>query len=267
MDIVVGQADYARGCSRAGGGAPTRRSSPTSGCSRRCAKLPRTSGASPRSRAGGSASADSGRSAAARRTAQRWRIGRSSRSLADTGRARRRCWRTLQALSLAARGVAARRLIADFTRQPPTAAALPPLGALTSRETDVLTLIAQGKPNIRDQRRPVHRTRDHQDPRQAHPGQTRPPRPRPGCHGRLRNRPGHPGRITVPSAPRPHRRLRGKPAGRQYHADGEATSKMHGTLTDSRRRQRTHHPTSGLSGGRGALSLALRTSPDRPRQR
>jgi DNA-binding NarL/FixJ family response regulator len=43
-----------------------------------------------------------------------------------------------------------RRLIADFTRQPPTAAALPPLAPLdplTSRETDVLTLIAQGKSN------------------------------------------------------------------------------------------------------------------------
>jgi DNA-binding NarL/FixJ family response regulator len=43
-----------------------------------------------------------------------------------------------------------RRLIADFTRQPPTAAPLPPLAtldALTSRETEVLTLIAQGKSN------------------------------------------------------------------------------------------------------------------------
>ena len=41
-----------------------------------------------------------------------------------------------------------RRLIAGFTRQPPTAAPvapLAPLDALTSRETDVLKLIAQGK--------------------------------------------------------------------------------------------------------------------------
>jgi DNA-binding NarL/FixJ family response regulator len=43
-----------------------------------------------------------------------------------------------------------RRLIADFTRQPPGHAPLPPpaqLDALTSRETDVLKLIAQGKSN------------------------------------------------------------------------------------------------------------------------
>jgi DNA-binding NarL/FixJ family response regulator len=43
-----------------------------------------------------------------------------------------------------------RRLIADFTRQPPGHAPLPPaaqLDALTSRETEVLKLIARGKSN------------------------------------------------------------------------------------------------------------------------
>ena len=90
-----------------------------------------------------------------------------------------------------------RRLIADFTREPHAHDPPPPRSdVLTSRETEVLKLIAHGMSNaeISDTLSiAAQTTKTHVKRILAKLG---PPRPRPGRRGRLRNRPRHPRHIA-----------------------------------------------------------------------